>query len=146
VLFAPKAISEENFQQMRGVEVSHQEELCDCGAFMIDDLTGIGATGGPTVGLGSLELKWARATGADADADADPDTVQTASIALPTLVLAAPPLVVEVKAPPVGHLRQRLPITYSIANHSTAIQDVEFTIHPNEAFMYSGSQHVRLPF
>jgi len=131
----PKAISAENFQQMAGVDVSHQEELCDCGAFSI---VGGDTSASGNVELGNLELKWSRSS------KTGDGKVYSTIIKLAAAPLSQPPLVVEVVAPSVGHLRQLLPITYIISNYSDYVQDVELTIHPHEAFMYSGSQHATI--
>jgi hypothetical protein len=78
------------------------------------------------------------------EAAAEEEQVYTCIIRLPELAVVTPPLVVEVKAPPVGRLRALLPVTYSISNYSTLVQDVEYTIQPHETIMYSGSRHANI--
>merc|ERR1711935_1190593 len=79
---APKEISAENFQQMAGVDISHQEEPCDCGAFSI---VGAACASG-NAELGSLELKWSRSSEATAG------KMYSAVVNLSAIPLSQPPL------------------------------------------------------
>eukprot|EP00039_Didymoeca_costata_P027080 m.17354 g.17354 ORF g.17354 m.17354 type:complete len:1140 (+) comp5999_c0_seq1:417-3836(+) len=122
--------SNANFSLMNNVPLSEGEELSDSASFTVDCLDGQKTA---RVRLGRVQVEWKRGNSEDAQ-------IYTYSSEAVILPVREPHLTVEVNTSPVGQMRQLLPVTYTILNYSKLVQDIEFTIQPSEAFMYSGSQ------
>ena len=44
--------------------------------------------------------------------------------------------------PSFGRVRESLPVRYSIENRTALVQDVEMSVEPSDAFMFSGLKQV----
>ena len=130
---ALKETSTSNFVQLIDVTVSKEEELTDCGSFVVGN-----KEHKTPLSLGALVLEWSRAPGEDSTGDMP--TYKTRA-KLPEFAVLHAPLLVEVHSAAVGHVQELFPVTYCISNQSTQVQEVEFNIEPHDPFIYSGCQH-----
>lgn len=49
---------------------------------------------------------------------------------------------VSVELPSYGRVRESLPVKYHIQNRTSLVQDVEMSVEPSDAFMFSGLKQV----
>ncbi|XP_036407782.1 trafficking protein particle complex subunit 11 [Megalops cyprinoides] len=68
------------------------------------------------------------------------DTVVT----LPHVIVESIPLYIHAELPSFGRVRESLPVKYHIQNRTGLVQDVEMSVEPSDAFMFSGLKQVRL--
>lgn len=48
--------------------------------------------------------------------------------------------------PSFGRVRESLPVRYHLQNKTDLVQDVEISVEPSDAFMFSGLKQVRVVF
>ncbi|MGH0122146.1 UNVERIFIED_CONTAM: hypothetical protein FKN15_042917 [Acipenser sinensis] len=65
-------------------------------------------------------------------------------ITLPHVIVETIPLYVHADLPSFGRVRESLPVKYHIQNRTGLVQDVEMSVEPSDAFMFSGLKQVRL--
>uniref|UniRef100_A0A8C4RKL2 Trafficking protein particle complex subunit 11 n=1 Tax=Erpetoichthys calabaricus TaxID=27687 RepID=A0A8C4RKL2_ERPCA len=66
------------------------------------------------------------------------------SVTLPCITVEAIPLYVHADLPSFGRVRESLPVKYLIQNRTSQVQDVEMSVEPSDAFMFSGLKQVRM--
>ncbi|KAJ8416548.1 hypothetical protein AAFF_G00358360 [Aldrovandia affinis] len=65
-------------------------------------------------------------------------------VTLPHVIVESIPLYVHAELPSFGRVRESLPVKYHIQNRTGLVQDVEMSVEPSDAFMFSGLKQVRL--
>uniref|UniRef100_A0A8C0ITR1 Trafficking protein particle complex subunit 11 n=1 Tax=Chelonoidis abingdonii TaxID=106734 RepID=A0A8C0ITR1_CHEAB len=65
-------------------------------------------------------------------------------ITLPYVVVESIPLHVNADLPSFGRVRESLPVRYHLQNKTSLVQDVEISVEPSDAFMFSGLKQMRL--
>uniref|UniRef100_A0A8C9TQZ2 Trafficking protein particle complex subunit 11 n=1 Tax=Scleropages formosus TaxID=113540 RepID=A0A8C9TQZ2_SCLFO len=94
-----------------------------------------GTTG---VASGQYVMSWKRKS-----ANATIPVVNTV-ITLPHVAVETIPLYVHADLPSFGRVRESLPVKYHIQNRTAIVQEVEMSVEPSDAFMFSGLKQVRL--
>ncbi|RXM30934.1 Trafficking protein particle complex subunit 11 [Acipenser ruthenus] len=96
------------------------------------------ASGANGVASGHYVLSWKRKSTRE-----NVPAVSTV-ITLPHVIVETIPLYVHTDLPSFGRVRESLPIKYHIQNRTGLVQDVEMSVEPSDAFMFSGLKQVRL--
>ncbi|KAK1175909.1 hypothetical protein AOXY_G646 [Acipenser oxyrinchus oxyrinchus] len=96
------------------------------------------ASGANGVALGCYVISWKRKS-----ARKNVPVVSTV-ITLPHVIVETIPLYVHADLPSFGRVRESLPVKYHIQNRTGLVQDVEMSVEPSDAFMFSGLKQVRL--
>ncbi|XP_014447878.1 trafficking protein particle complex subunit 11 isoform X3 [Tupaia chinensis] len=65
-------------------------------------------------------------------------------ITLPHVIVENIPLHVNADLPSFGRVRESLPVRYHLQNKTNLVQDVEISVEPSDAFMFSGLKQIRL--
>lgn len=65
-------------------------------------------------------------------------------IILPHVMVENIPLYVHAELPSFGRVRESLPVRYHLENRTGLVQDVEISVEPSDAFMFSGLKQVRM--
>uniref|UniRef100_A0A5F8G8L2 Trafficking protein particle complex subunit 11 n=1 Tax=Monodelphis domestica TaxID=13616 RepID=A0A5F8G8L2_MONDO len=65
-------------------------------------------------------------------------------ITLPHVIVESIPLHVNTDLPSFGRVRESLPVKYHLQNKTSLVQDVEISVEPSDAFMFSGLKQIRL--
>uniref|UniRef100_A0A8C5QED5 Trafficking protein particle complex subunit 11 n=1 Tax=Leptobrachium leishanense TaxID=445787 RepID=A0A8C5QED5_9ANUR len=87
---------------------------------------------------GSYTLSWKRSSAGE-----DVPAV-TSVISLPHLMVEGLPLHIRAALPPFGRVREPLPVRYCLENKTNLVQDLEISMEPSDAFMFSGLKQIRL--
>lgn len=91
-----------------------------------------------TVASGQYIISWKRKS-----ALAETSVVRTIII-LPHVMVENIPLYVHAGVPSFGRVRESLPVRYHLENRTGLVQDVEISVEPSDAFMFSGLKQVRM--
>ncbi|XP_077103584.1 trafficking protein particle complex subunit 11 [Siphateles boraxobius] len=94
--------------------------------------------GTSTVASGHYIIFWKRKS-----ASAETSMVRTI-ITLPHVMVENIPLYVHAELPSFGCVRESLPVRYHLENRTGLVQDVEISVEPSDAFMFSGLKQVRM--
>ncbi|CAB1325129.1 unnamed protein product [Coregonus sp. 'balchen'] len=94
--------------------------------------------GTSSVASGQYLISWKRKSSC---ADAP---VVTTVVTLPHVMVETIPLYVHAELPSFGRVRESMPVRYHIQNRTGLVQDVEMSVEPSDAFMFSGLKQVRL--
>uniref|UniRef100_A0A6Q2ZQJ1 Trafficking protein particle complex subunit 11 n=1 Tax=Esox lucius TaxID=8010 RepID=A0A6Q2ZQJ1_ESOLU len=94
--------------------------------------------GTSSVASGQYLISWKRKSSC---ADAP---VVTTVVTLSHVMVETIPLYVHAELPSFGRVRESLPVRYHIQNRTGLVQDVEMSVEPSDAFMFSGLKQVRL--
>ncbi|KAL2077658.1 hypothetical protein ACEWY4_027162 [Coilia grayii] len=95
-------------------------------------------SGSGTVPAGQYVISWKRKS-----ACAAVPVIKTV-ITLPHVIVETIPLYVHADLPSFGRVRESLPVRYHIENRTALVQDVEMSVEPSDAFMFSGLKQVRM--
>ncbi|KAM7328643.1 hypothetical protein ACRRTK_012735 [Alexandromys fortis] len=90
------------------------------------------------VATGHYIISWKRASGMDSI------PVISTIITLPHVIVENIPLHVNADLPSFGRVRESLPVRYHLQNKTDLVQDVEISVEPSDAFMFSGLKQIRL--
>ncbi|KAK7812371.1 hypothetical protein U0070_023281 [Myodes glareolus] len=90
------------------------------------------------VATGHYIISWKRASGMDSI-----PVIRTV-ITLPHVIVENIPLHVNADLPSFGRVRESLPVRYHLQNKTDLVQDVEISVEPSDAFMFSGLKQIRL--
>uniref|UniRef100_A0A8C1SF53 Trafficking protein particle complex 11 n=1 Tax=Cyprinus carpio TaxID=7962 RepID=A0A8C1SF53_CYPCA len=88
--------------------------------------------GTSTVASGHYIISWKRKS-----TFAETSVVRTI-VTLPHVMVENIPLYVHAELPSFGRVRESLPVRYHLENRTGLVQDVEITVEPSDAFMFSG--------
>lgn len=91
-----------------------------------------------TVASGQYIISWKRKS-----ALAETSVVRTIII-LPHVMVENIPLYVHAEVQSFGRVRESLPVRYHLENRTGLVQDVEISVEPSDAFMFSGLKQVRM--
>ncbi|XP_029515287.1 trafficking protein particle complex subunit 11 [Oncorhynchus nerka] len=94
--------------------------------------------GTSSVASGQYLISWKRKSWC-----ADAPVVTTVAT-LPHVIVETIPLYVHAELPSFGRVRESMPVRYHIQNRTGLVQDVEMSVEPSDAFMFSGLKQVRL--
>ncbi|XP_044305778.1 trafficking protein particle complex subunit 11 isoform X4 [Varanus komodoensis] len=94
-------------------------------------------TGQSGVATGSYVISWKRTSAVNSK------PVNTV-ITLPHVITESIPLHVNADLPSFGRVRESLPVKYHLQNKTNLVQDVEVSVEPSDAFMFSGLKQIRL--
>ncbi|XP_027454864.1 trafficking protein particle complex subunit 11 isoform X2 [Zalophus californianus] len=70
--------------------------------------------------------------------------VISTAVTLPHVIVENIPLHVNADLPSFGRVRESLPVRYHLQNKTSLVQDVEISVEPSDAFMFSGLKQIRL--
>ncbi|XP_063193297.1 trafficking protein particle complex subunit 11 [Chroicocephalus ridibundus] len=90
------------------------------------------------VATGSYIISWKRSSPVESV------PVVSTVITLPHVVVESIPLHVNADLPSFGRVRESLPVRYHLQNKTSLVQDVEVSVEPSDAFMFSGLKQIRL--
>ncbi|XP_053315422.1 trafficking protein particle complex subunit 11 [Spea bombifrons] len=90
------------------------------------------------VATGSYNISWKRSSAGE-----DVPVVSSV-ITLPHVIVESIPLHLHADLPSFGRVRESLPVTYHLQNKTNLVQDIEISVEPSEAFMFSGLKQIRL--
>ncbi|XP_069049105.1 trafficking protein particle complex subunit 11 [Lepisosteus oculatus] len=96
------------------------------------------ANGTSGVASGRYVISWKRKSAGE-----NVPVVRTV-ITLPHVIVETIPLYVHADLPSFGRVRESLPVKYHIQNRTSLVQEVDMSVEPSEAFMFSGLKQVRL--
>ncbi|XP_030620604.1 trafficking protein particle complex subunit 11 isoform X1 [Chanos chanos] len=120
--------------QVEGVVLQTSECASECFCLKCPPVL----NGTSTVASGQYIISWKRKS-----AHAETPVVNSVII-LPHVVVEAIPLYVHAELPSYGRVRESLPVRYHIENRTGLVQEVEMSVEPSDAFMFSGLKQVRL--
>ncbi|XP_028815392.1 trafficking protein particle complex subunit 11 [Denticeps clupeoides] len=95
-------------------------------------------TGTSSVASGQYVVSWKRKSTC-----AETPVISTV-VTLPHVMVETIPLYVHADLPSFGRVRESLPVRYCMQNRTGLVQDVEMTVEPSDAFMFSGLKQVRI--
>ncbi|XP_061439817.1 trafficking protein particle complex subunit 11 isoform X2 [Rhineura floridana] len=95
-------------------------------------------TGQGGVAIGCYVISWKRSSAVKSI-----PAVNTV-ITLPHVIAESIPLHVNADLPSFGRVRESLPVKYHLQNKTNLVQDVEVSVEPSDAFMFSGLKQIRL--
>ncbi|XP_034257272.1 trafficking protein particle complex subunit 11 isoform X3 [Pantherophis guttatus] len=95
-------------------------------------------TGQGGVATGCYVISWKRSSAVE-----NIPVVNTL-ITLPHVITETIPLHVNADLPSFGRVRESLPVKFHLQNKTNLVQDVEITVEPSDAFMFSGLKQIRL--
>ncbi|XP_063776770.1 trafficking protein particle complex subunit 11 [Pseudophryne corroboree] len=90
------------------------------------------------VATGSYVISWKRSSAGESV-----PAVRTV-ITLPHVMVESIPLHIRGDLPSFGRVRESLPVKYHLQNKTSLVQDIEITVEPSDAFMFSGLKQIRL--
>uniref|UniRef100_A0ABK0LKY8 Trafficking protein particle complex subunit 11 n=1 Tax=Rattus norvegicus TaxID=10116 RepID=A0ABK0LKY8_RAT len=90
------------------------------------------------VATGHYIISWKRSSGME-----NIPAISTI-ITLPHVIVENIPLHVNADLPSFGRVRESLPVRYHLQNKTDLVQDVEISVEPSDAFMFSGLKQIRL--
>lgn len=90
------------------------------------------------VATGHYIISWKRTSGME-----NIPVINTV-ITLPHVIVENIPLHVNADLPSFGRVRESLPVRYHLQNKTDLVQDVEISVEPSDAFMFSGLKQIRL--
>ncbi|XP_065803145.1 trafficking protein particle complex subunit 11 isoform X3 [Muntiacus reevesi] len=90
------------------------------------------------VATGHYIVSWKRTSAMDSV------PVISTVITLPHVIVENIPLHVNADLPSFGRVRESLPVRYHLQNKTDLVQDVEISVEPSDAFMFSGLKQIRL--
>ncbi|KAH0616126.1 hypothetical protein JD844_027010 [Phrynosoma platyrhinos] len=90
------------------------------------------------VATGSYIITWKRISAVKST------PVVNTVITLPHVIVESIPLHVNADLPSFGRVRESLPVKYHLQNKTNLVQDVEVSVEPSDAFMFSGLKQIRL--
>uniref|UniRef100_A0A8C2PCT5 Trafficking protein particle complex subunit 11 n=1 Tax=Capra hircus TaxID=9925 RepID=A0A8C2PCT5_CAPHI len=94
--------------------------------------------------LAEGEAEWSVNTGERRTSAMDSIPVISTVITLPHVIVENIPLHVNADLPSFGRVRESLPVRYHLQNKTDLVQDVEISVEPSDAFMFSGLKQIRL--
>ncbi|KAL7858534.1 hypothetical protein AOLI_G00186360 [Acnodon oligacanthus] len=94
--------------------------------------------GTSTVAAGQYLISWKRKSTCS-----ETPVVKT-TVILPHVIVETVPLYVHAELPSFGRVRESLPVWYHIENRTGVVQDVDVSVEPSDAFMFSGLKQVRM--
>ncbi|XP_043918491.1 trafficking protein particle complex subunit 11 [Protopterus annectens] len=95
-------------------------------------------SGQNAVATGQYVVHWKRSSAAESV-----PVIRTV-ITLPHVVVDSIPLHIQTELPSFGRVRESLPVKYHLQNKTSLVQDVEISVEPSDAFMFSGLKQIRL--
>ncbi|RXN29164.1 trafficking particle complex subunit 11 [Labeo rohita] len=120
--------------QVEGVTLQTSECASECFLLKCPPVQ----NGTSTVASGHYIISWKRKS-----AFAETSVVRTIVI-LPHVMVENIPLYVHAELPSFGRVRESLPVRYRLENRTGLVQDVEISVEPSDAFMFSGLKQVRM--
>ncbi|XP_026213775.1 trafficking protein particle complex subunit 11 [Anabas testudineus] len=120
--------------QLEEVVLQTGECASECFCLRCPPLT----NGNNAVATGQYQISWKRKS-----SSADSPLIQSI-ITLPHVILESVPLYIHADLPSFGRVRESLAVRYHIENRTSLVQEVEMTVEPSDAFMFSGLKQVRL--
>ncbi|KAK2890874.1 hypothetical protein Q8A67_013517 [Cirrhinus molitorella] len=120
--------------QVEGVTLQTSECASECFLLKCPPVQ----NGTSTVASGHYIISWKRKS-----AFAETSVVRTV-ITLPHVMVENIPLYVHAELPSFGRVRESLPVRYHLENRTGLVQDVEISVEPSDAFMFSGLKQVRM--
>uniref|UniRef100_A0A673LGI8 Trafficking protein particle complex subunit 11 n=1 Tax=Sinocyclocheilus rhinocerous TaxID=307959 RepID=A0A673LGI8_9TELE len=114
--------------QVEGVTLQTSECASECFLLKCPPVQ----NGTSTVASGHYIISWKRKS-----AFAETSMVRTI-ITLPHVMVENIPLYVHAELPSFGRVRESLPVRYHLENRTGLVQDVEISVEPSDAFMFSG--------
>ncbi|XP_073676596.1 trafficking protein particle complex subunit 11 [Garra rufa] len=120
--------------QVEGVTLQTSECASECFLLKCPPVQ----NGTSTVASGHYIISWKRKS-----AFAETSVVRTVVI-LPHVMVENIPLYVHAELPSFGRVRESLPVRYHLENRTGLVQDVEISVEPSDAFMFSGLKQVRM--
>ncbi|XP_075053267.1 trafficking protein particle complex subunit 11 [Mixophyes fleayi] len=90
------------------------------------------------VATGSYVISWKRSSAGESVPIVN--TVTT----LPHVLVESIPLHIRGDLPSFGRVRESLPVKYHLQNKTSLVQDIEISVEPSDAFMFSGLKQIRL--
>ncbi|XP_047675733.1 trafficking protein particle complex subunit 11 isoform X1 [Tachysurus fulvidraco] len=128
------AAVDEPQSQVEGVVLQTGECASECFSLRCPPVQ----NGTSTVAAGHYLISWKRKS-----ACAETPVVRTTMI-LPHVILETIPLYVHADTPSFGRVRESLPVRYHIENRTGLVQDVDLSVEPSDAFMFSGLKQIRM--
>uniref|UniRef100_A0A8C2CBH0 Trafficking protein particle complex subunit 11 n=1 Tax=Cyprinus carpio TaxID=7962 RepID=A0A8C2CBH0_CYPCA len=120
--------------QVEGVTLQTSECASECFLLKCPPVQ----NGTSTVASGNYIISWKRKS-----TFAETSVVRTI-VTLPHVMVENIPLYVHAELPSFGRVRESLPVRYHLENRTGLVQDVEITVEPSDAFMFSGLKQVRM--
>lgn len=120
--------------QVEGVTLQTSECASECFLLKCPPVQ----NGTSTVASGHYIISWKRKS-----AFAGTSVVRTIII-LPHVMVENIPLYVHAELPSFGRVRESLPVRYHLENRTGLVQEVEISVEPSDAFMFSGLKQVRM--
>uniref|UniRef100_A0A8C1IBB0 Trafficking protein particle complex 11 n=1 Tax=Cyprinus carpio TaxID=7962 RepID=A0A8C1IBB0_CYPCA len=114
--------------QVEGVTLQTSECASECFLLKCPPVQ----NGTSTVASGHYIISWKRKS-----TFAETSVVRTI-VTLPHVMVENIPLYVHAELPSFGRVRESLPVRYHLENRTGLVQDVEITVEPSDAFMFSG--------
>ncbi|KAI5100724.1 trafficking protein particle complex subunit 11, partial [Silurus meridionalis] len=128
------AAVDEPQSQVEGVVLQTGECASECFSLRCPPVQ----NGTSTIAAGHYLISWKRKS-----ACSETPVVKTSMI-LPHVIVETIPLYVHADLPSFGRVRESLPVRYHIENRTGLVQDVDLSVEPSDAFMFSGLKQVRM--
>ncbi|XP_073257117.1 trafficking protein particle complex subunit 11-like [Porites lutea] len=126
-------VGEEMGSHLQGISLQQGESASECYCLSVRE----GVNRLKVVNIGSLALQWRR-TSAD-----EKFPVVVTELTFPSVAVESVPFAIQTDLPAYGCVQTPLCVSYLVRNRTLQVQEVEVTVEPSDAFMYSGHKQIQ---
>ncbi|KAL9982030.1 hypothetical protein ACROYT_G010816 [Oculina patagonica] len=126
-------VGEEMGSQLQGISLQQGESASECYCLAVRE----GVSKMKVVNIGNLALQWRRTSAADGF------PVVITELTFPSVTVESVPFTIQTDMPAYGCVQTPLFVSYLVRNRTLQVQEVEVTVEPSDAFMYSGHKQIQ---
>ncbi|XP_066018439.1 trafficking protein particle complex subunit 11-like [Pocillopora verrucosa] len=126
-------VGEEMGSQLQRISLQQGESASECYCLAVKE----GVSKLKVVNIGSLTLQWRRTSAADKF------PVVVTELTFPSVTVESVPFAIQADLPAYGCVQSPLFVSYLVRNRTLQGQEVEVTVEPSDAFMYSGHKQIQ---
>lgn len=126
-------VGEEMGSQLRGISLQQGESASECYCLSVrEDVSRL-----KVVNIGSLALQWRRTSATEKF------PVVVTELTFPSVTVESVPFTIQTDLPAYGCVQMPLFVSYLVHNRTLQVQEVDVTVEPSDAFMYSGHKQIQ---
>lgn len=126
-------VGEEMGSQLQGISLQQGESAPECYCLAVKE----GVSKLKVVNIESLAIQWRRTSAADKF------PVVVTELTFPSVTVESVPFAIQADLPAYGCVQSPLFVSYLVRNRTLQGQEVEVTVEPSDAFMYSGHKQIQ---
>ncbi|XP_022802428.1 trafficking protein particle complex subunit 11-like [Stylophora pistillata] len=126
-------VGEEMGSQLQGISLQQGESASECYCLAVKE----GVSKMKVVNIGSLALQWRRTSATDKF------PVVVTELTFPSVTVESVPFAIQAELPAYGCVQTPLFVSYLVRNRTPQVQEVEVTVEPSDAFVYSGHRQIQ---